>query len=67
MRCKVNLEDLIKEIDDKIAQLENAEDPNELLKSALLKKGLISSAVEISQEKFDTLFEILKKEIDKEL
>lgn len=39
MRCKVNLEDLIKEFDEKIAQLENAENSNELLKSALLKKG----------------------------
>lgn len=55
-------EDLIKKIDEKIAQLEKIETPNALLKKALIKKGFLSKNTIISQEEIDRLFEILEKE-----
>lgn len=57
-------EDLLKKIDDKIAQLEKEENPNELLKKALLKKGIVSKDFVIDETKFNALFEILKQEIN---
>lgn len=57
-------EDLLKKIDDKIAQLEKEENPNELLKKALLKKGIVSKDFVIDETKFNVLFEILKQEIN---
>ena len=56
----MNREDLIKKIDDKIAQLEKEENPNELLKKALLKKNIIEKNKIISKEQFEKLFELLK-------
>ncbi len=61
----MNREDLIKKIDDKIAQLEKEENPNELLKKALLKKNIIEKNKIISKEQFEKLFELLKNELKK--
>ncbi len=59
---RMSQEDLIKKIDEKIAQLEKIETPNALLKKALIKKGFLSKNTIISQEEIDRLFEILEKE-----
>lgn len=56
-------EDLVKKIEEKIAQLENAENPNELLQRALQKKNIISKEEKLDEKKLDALFEVLKKEI----
>lgn len=61
----MNPDDLIKKIDEKIAQLEKEENPNELLKRALLKKGIISKEFVMNEDKLETLFELLKKEINR--
>lgn len=63
MANKVNTDDLMKKIDEKIAQLEKEETPNELLKRALIKKNIILEDTILSQEKLDTLFELLKNEL----
>lgn len=57
-------EELLKKIDEKIAQLEKEENPNILLKKALLKKGIISKDFLISDEKLASLFELLEKEVN---
>lgn len=57
-------EELLKKIDEKIAQLEKDENPNILLKKALLKKGIISKDFLISDDKSAALFELLKKEVN---
>lgn len=59
----MNPEDLIKQIDEKIAQLEKEETPNELLKRALIKKGFIENDTIISQKELDRMFELLENEL----
>lgn len=62
----MNSNDLIKKIDEKIAQLEKGENPNELLKRALVKKSIVSKDTVLSQEKLNTLFELLRIELKKD-
>ena len=59
----MNAEDLIKKIDEKIAQIEKEENPNELLKRALIKKNIIQKDDVITQDKMDVLFELLKNKL----
>lgn len=61
----MNTDDLIKKIDEKIAQLEKDETPDELLKKALIKKNIIKENDIITQEKLEQLFNILKDELYK--
>lgn len=43
--------------------MEREENPNQLLKNALIKKGVIQKDEIISQEELDKIFEFLKNEI----
>ena len=61
----MNTDDLTKKIDEKIAQLEKDETPDELLKKALIKKNIIKENDIITQEKLEQLFNILKDELYK--
>ena len=56
-------EELIKLIDKKIKELEEKEQPNELLIQALIKKGILSKNDKIDNSKIEKIFEIIKKEI----
>ena len=62
---KKNVDDLLKNIEEKIQELEQKESPTELLKTALLKRKIISSVDDISDEEIDKLFDILNQEINK--
>lgn len=59
----MNSEDLIKRIDEKIAQLEKEENPIELLRKALIKKEIISKDTVLNQEESERLFSLLEKEL----
>ncbi len=59
----MNSEDLIKRIDEKIAQLEKEENPIELLRKALIKKEVISKDTVFNQEESEGLFRLLEKEL----
>lgn len=59
----MNSEDLIKKIDEKIAQLEKEEKPIELLRKALIKKEIISKNTVLNQEEAEKLFKLLEKEL----
>lgn len=59
----MNPDDLIKKIDEKIAQLEKEENPIELLRKALIKKEIISKDTVLNQEESERLFSILEKEL----
>lgn len=59
----MNPTDLIKKIDEKIAQLEKEENPIVLLRKALIKKGIISKDTILSQEELEKLFDFLEKEL----
>jgi pimeloyl-CoA synthetase len=56
-------EDLIKKIEEKIAELDKQEDANELLKRALLKKGIIKQDINLSNEKIEEIFNIIKNNL----
>lgn len=56
-------EDLIKKIDEKIAQLEKEENPIELLRKALIKKEIISKDTVLNQKELEGLFGLLEKEL----
>lgn len=59
----MNSEDLIKRIDEKIAQLEKEENPIELLRKALIKKEVISKDTVFNQEESEGVFRLLEKEL----
>ncbi len=59
----MNGNELIKKIEEKIAELEKEESPLELLKRALLKKGITKSLNELSDEKLEELFKLLEGNI----
>lgn len=59
----MNSEDLIKRIDEKIAQLEKEANPIELLRKALIKKEVISKDTVLNQEESEGLFRLLEKEL----
>lgn len=59
----MKLEDLIKKIDEKIAQLEKEENPIELLRKALIKKEIISKDTVLNQKELEGLFGLLEKEL----
>ncbi len=59
----MNSEDLIKKIDEKIAQLEKEENPIELLRKSLIKKEIISKDTVLNQEEAEKLFKLLEKEL----
>ena len=56
-------EDLIKLIDKKIKELEEKEQPNELLMQALIKKGILSKNDKIEDSKIEEIFNIIKKQL----
>lgn len=53
--------ELIKKIDEKIAQLEQEERAEILLRKALFKKGILSSMDSISDDKVEELFTIIRQ------
>ena len=55
-------EDFIKLIDNKIKELEEKEQPNELLIQALMKKGIISKDDKIDNSKIEEIFNIIKEQ-----
>lgn len=57
-------EDLIKKIDEKIAQLEKEENPIELLRKALIKKKIISEDTILNLEESEKLFRLLEEELE---
>jgi transcription antitermination factor NusA-like protein len=59
----VDIENLIKKIDEKIEQLEHQENPNELLKRALIKKGIIKQNTDLSDGDIENIFDIIKTNI----
>ena len=59
----MDVNDILKKIDKKIAELEKAEEALELLRKALTKRGLIKKKEEISKEKLEELFKLLKDNI----
>jgi hypothetical protein len=63
--AKYNPEDLIKKIDEKILELEKQENPCELLKKSLLKKKIISSVEDLTDEKVEELFQVIKENLNK--
>jgi hypothetical protein len=62
---KLTTEDLVKKIDLKIAELEKQEDPIQLFKRALLKKKIILSIDDISDEKINEIFNNIKNNLIK--
>ncbi|MBP3765852.1 MAG: hypothetical protein J6G98_01550 [Bacilli bacterium] len=56
-------EDLIKLIDKKIKELEEKEQPNELLMQALIKKGILSKNDKIEDSKIEEIFNNIKKQL----
>lgn len=56
-------QELIKLIDNKIKELEAKEKPEELLKKALVKKGIIKSIDNIDNKKIDEIFSSIKNMI----
>ena len=62
---KFSTEDLIKKIDQKIAELEKQEDPIQLFKRALLKKKIILSIDDISDEKANEILNNIKDNLIK--
>ena len=63
---KYNTKDIIKKIDLKIAELEKQEDAVNLFKKSLLKKNIILSIDEISDEKANELLELIKNKLKEE-
>ena len=59
------IDDLIKKIDLKIAELEKCEKPDELLRKSLLKKGIIKIESDLTDEEIERLFDIIKTNINK--
>lgn len=59
----MNTGDLIKKIDEKIAQLEKEENSIELLRKALIKREIISKDIIFNQEESERLFSLLEKEL----
>lgn len=60
---KSELEKLIEKIDSKIEELDKQENPINLFKRALLKKEIISSVDDISDEKVEQLFKDIKENL----
>lgn len=59
---KIKAEDLIKKIDEKIAELDKQENPTELLKRALTKKGIIKDK-KLSDDDIEKIFNLIKENI----
>lgn len=57
---EIKANDLIKKIDEKIAELEKQENPNELLKRALIKKDILKEQ-SLSDEDIENIFNLIKK------
>ncbi len=62
---KFSPEELIKKIDEKIAELDKQEDPINLFKRALLKKKIILSIDDISDEKANEILNDVKSNLKK--
>lgn len=62
----MNSDEMIKKIDEKIAQLEKEERAEFLLRKALFKKGVISTMEAISDDKAEELFTMIGQTLRKE-
>lgn len=60
---KSELEKLIEKIDSKIEELDKQENPINLFKRALLKKEIISSVDDISDEKVEQMLKNIKENL----
>ncbi len=60
---KENMTNLIEKIDTKIAELEKQENPNELLRRALIKRDIIKSSDEIKNDDLERIFNLIKQNL----